>query len=126
VRAPGRAVHRQVVLLLLLAGPAWGQDCPRIDRDRQQAEEKACRAAGDEWGRFGVLAHLCGVYSCVRRTRDGGKPCLGRSECEFLCVSRRELPLGSAVTGECAALATQFGCAVHVEGGKVVGRVCVD
>jgi hypothetical protein len=38
----------------------------------------------------------------------------------------RELPLGSAVTGECAALATQFGCAVHVEGGKVVGRVCVD
>jgi hypothetical protein len=126
MRKAGRAIHREVIFLFLLAGPAWAQDCPRIDQEKQKADQAACQATGGQWGRFGAIAFLCGVYSCAPRTRDGGKACHGRADCEYLCTSKRELPLGSPVTGECAAVVTQFGCTVHVEGGKVVGRVCVD
>jgi hypothetical protein len=106
--------------------PAMAQQCPPVDHDKQKTDQAACRAAGGEWSRFGVLAHLCNVYSCAARTRDGGKPCLGQGDCEFRCVSKRELPLGTPVTGECAAVVTQFGCTVHVEGGRVAGRICID
>lgn len=126
MRAAGHAIHRQVALLFFFALPAWAQQCPPIDREKQKEEEQACRAAGGEWSRFGVVAHLCGVYSCAPRTRDAGKPCRGQGDCEFRCVSKRELPLGTEVTGECAAVVTQFGCAVHVENGRVAGRVCMD
>jgi hypothetical protein len=106
--------------------PAMAQQCPPVEHDKQKTDQAACRAAGGEWSRFGVLAHLCNVYSCAARTRDGGKPCLGQGDCEFRCVSKRELPLGTPVTGECAAVVTQFGCTVHVEGGRVAGRICID
>ncbi|MGQ0654120.1 MAG: hypothetical protein ACT4P4_17955 [Betaproteobacteria bacterium] len=73
MRAAGRAIQRQValLLLLLLAGPASAQDCPRIDPGKQKAGERACREAH---GR-------------------------GQGDCEFRCVSKRELPLGTGVTG---------------------------
>ena len=70
--------------------------------------------------------HLCNVYSCAPRTGDGGKACASRSECEHLCVSRKEAPVGAPVAGECTAYRTSFGCNTHVDGGRVVGRVCVD
>lgn len=127
MRAAGRAIHRQVAFLLFfLAAPGWAQQCPAIDTEKQKADQAACRTAGGEWSRFGVMAHLCGIYSCAPRTSDGGKPCHGQGDCEFRCVSRRELPLGTAVVGECAAVVTSFGCNVHVEGGRVAGRVCMD
>jgi hypothetical protein len=106
--------------------PASAQQCPRIDLERQKADEQACRAAGGEWSRFGVYAHLCGLYSCAARTRDAGKPCRGSGDCEFKCLAKRELPLGTETTGECAAVVTSFGCTVHVEGGRIAGRVCMD
>jgi hypothetical protein len=114
------------LLSLFFAFPVWAQNCPPVDQAKQSEGEKACRAAGGEWGRVGNYDFLCGIYSCVRRTQDGGKPCHGRGDCEYLCLSKRELPIGTAVTGECASRVTQFGCQVHVEGGKVVGRICVD
>jgi len=29
--------------------------------------------AGGQWAKFGVHDHLCGIYSCAERTKDGGK-----------------------------------------------------
>jgi hypothetical protein len=34
--------------------------------------------------------------------------------------------MGAEATGECTAVRTTFGCFTHVDGGKIVGRVCVD
>ena len=120
------AVVNVAWLLVAAVFTAQAQDCPRIDAERQKAEEGACRAAGGQWARFGVRDHLCNVYSCAPRTADGGKPCSNRHDCEFLCVASREAPIGTPVTGACAAYRTSFGCATHVDRGKVVGRVCID
>lgn len=115
--------------LLLAAAPgshAYAQDCPKPDPVVQKTKEDECRAAGDEWGRFGAIAHLCGIYSCVPRTKDGGKPCRNRVDCEYLCVFRRGAALGTEVTGECAAVRSPYGCTTQVDNGRVVGMVCID
>lgn len=112
--------------MLLLAAAAHAQDCPKPDPAGQEAREKECRAAGGEWARFGVRDHLCGVYSCVPRTADGGKPCRGHGDCEYLCVSRKPGALGAEAAGECAAVRSAFGCHYHIGEGRIIGRVCVD
>jgi len=112
--------------LLLLSFPAFAQNCPEVDREAQRRGEAECRAKGGEWARFGVHAHLCNVYSCAPRTRDGGKPCTTSRECEYQCVSRKELPPGAEATGECVGVVSPFGCRYPVEGGRIAGRICID
>ena len=114
------------LLIFLFSSFAHGQQCAPVDAVKQQIEEKACRAANGVWARHGVLDHLCGVYSCAERTKDGGKPCASRAECEHLCVTERPARIGAEAPGKCTAVKTSFGCHVHVEGGRIVGRVCVD
>lgn len=116
----------EAVLLAAAAFAAQAQDCPRVDTDAQKARQSACRAAGGQWAKFGVHDHLCNIYSCAPRTGDGGKACQNRLDCEHLCVSAREAPIGTPVTGVCTTYRTAFGCTTHVDGGKVIGRVCVD
>jgi len=111
---------------LLAAMSVQAQECPPVNVEVQKTRETACRAAGGQWSRFGVHDHLCGIYSCAPRTKDAGKPCRNRSECEHLCVTNRPPRIGAEAIGECTAVATTFGCFTHVDGGKVVGRVCVD
>jgi hypothetical protein len=113
-------------LLAAAAFTVQAQDCPKIDVEAQKAKESECRAAGGQWAKFGVVDFLCNVDSCAPRTADGGKACRNKLDCEHLCVSRREAPVGTPVTGECTAYRTSFGCATHVDGGHVVGRVCVE
>jgi hypothetical protein len=131
-RAAGRRrsgiAARCAVLVLALAsgGQGYAQECPKQDPVAQKMGEEECRAAGDEWGRFGAIAHLCGIYSCVPRTKDGGKPCRNRLDCEYLCVYRRSAAVGTEVNGECAAVRSPYGCATQVDGGRVVGMVCID
>ena len=72
---------------LLCSGAAHGQNCPPVDVAEQKAREQECRAAGGEWSRFGIRDHLCGVYSCAPRTKDAGKPCRNRADCEHLCIT---------------------------------------
>ena len=112
--------------LLLAAGAAQAQNCPPVDAEAQRTREQECRAAGGEWARFGVHDHLCGVYSCAARTKDAGKPCRNRADCEHLCITNRPPRIGAEVVGQCSAVQTTFGCFTHVDGGKIVGRVCVD
>jgi hypothetical protein len=118
---------RAVLLgILVFAGTAQAQNCAPVNAEEQKAREAACRAAGGEWARFGVRDHLCNLYSCAARTRDAGKPCRNRADCEHLCVTRAAPSIGAEATGECSAVVTSFGCFTHVDGGKIVGRVCVD
>lgn len=115
-----------VVLLAAASAAAHAQNCPPVDPAEQKTRELKCRAAGGEWARFGVFAHLCGIYSCAERTKDAGKPCRNRSDCEHLCITKAAPRIGAEVIGECTAVKTSFGCSTHVDGGKIVGRVCVD
>ena len=115
-----------VILACLAAASASAQECPKVDAGDQQARETECRASGGHWARFGVRAHLCGVYSCAPKTADGGKPCRNRNDCEYLCVYTKAAAMGTAVTGECAAVRSPFGCNNHVDDGRIIGRVCVD
>ena len=102
------------------------QNCPSVDAAVQKAQEAQCRAAGGEWARHGVLDHLCGVYSCAERTKDGGKPCQNRADCEHLCVTDAPARIGAQAPGKCTAVKTSFGCFTHVDGGRIVGRVCIE
>jgi len=118
---------RAILLAFLLsAGAAYGQNCPRVDPQEQKAKEEQCRAAGGAWARYGVHDHLCNVYSCAKRTRDAGKPCRNRADCEHLCVTERAPTIGAETEGRCTAVKTSFGCYTHIDGGRIVGRVCVD
>jgi len=103
-----------------------GRDCPKVDTEAQKTQEKACGASGGEWSKFGVRAHLCGIYTCAPKTADGGKPCQNRNDCEYLCVTPKAAAVGTAVSGECARVRSPFGCNRQVDGGKVVGYVCMD
>ena len=116
----------EAVILALLTGAAHGQNCPPVDPDQQKAKEQECRASGGEWSRFGVHDHLCGIYSCAERTKDAGKPCRDRADCEHLCVTDGPPKVGAEVTGHCTAVKTSFGCFTHVDGGRIVGRACMD
>ena len=116
----------RAALILLMVGTAHAQNCPPVNAEQQKADEASCRAAGGAWSRFGVHDHLCGIYSCAARTKDAGKPCRNRSDCEHLCVTSSAPRIGAEATGECTAVRTTFGCFTHVDGGRIVGRVCVD
>jgi hypothetical protein len=121
-----RARSLASLLIFLAAGVAQAQNCPTIDAAEQRAKEEQCRAAGGEWARFGVHAHLCNIYSCAARTSDAGKPCRNRLECEHLCVTGDPPRIGAEAAGRCTAVKTTFGCFTHVDDGRIVGRVCVD
>ena len=105
---------------------ANGQNCPPADLDEHKHKEAECHAAGGAWARFGVRDHLCNVYSCAERTKDAGKTCRNRADCEHLCITNAPASIGAEVTGQCTAVKTTFGCFTHVDGGKIVGRVCID
>ena len=118
---------RPIILGILLgAGAAHAQNCPPVNAEEQKAREAECRAAGGQWSRFGVRDHLCGIYSCAERTKDAGKACRNRADCEHLCVTSASPRIGAEALGECTAVKTTFGCFTHVDGGRIVGRVCVD
>jgi hypothetical protein len=105
---------------------ANAQNCSPIDHAAQERAEQACQQAGGQWARHGVLDHLCGVYSCAERTKDGGKSCRNRLDCEHLCVTDAPPRIGAEAPGKCTAVKTQFGCFTHVDGGRIVGRVCME
>jgi hypothetical protein len=113
-------------LLMFVSATALAQDCRPVNLEQQKAKEAECRAAGGEWSRFGVHDHLCGIYSCAERTRDAGKACRNREDCEHLCVTSGVPKIGAEAVGQCTAVKTTFGCFTHVDGGRIVGRVCVD
>jgi hypothetical protein len=66
-------------------------------------------------------------YGCIRPTRDGGKACRSRADCEVACLySGGSPPSGMEAAGQCAPDNNRLGCKSFVENGRVVVGPCVD
>jgi hypothetical protein len=76
-------------------------------------EQMLCEKTGGQW----ALAGTTGANICIKPTRDGGKLCRKKSDCEGLCLAR---------SGTCAPFTPLFGCneVLEKDGRRVT--LCID
>ena len=76
-------------------------------------EQLLCEKTGGQW----AVAGLSGAYVCVTLTRDGGKVCRKKTDCQGLCLAR---------SGTCAPIMPLFGCneVLEKDGRRVT--LCID
>jgi hypothetical protein len=77
------------------------------------AEQVLCERSGGQW----AVAGKTGAFICVRPTRDGGKMCTKKGDCQGLCLAR---------SGTCAPFSPLFGCneVLEKDGRRVT--LCID
>ena len=79
----------------------------------KSASQIACEKDGGTWARAGAG----GGMSCIRQTRDGGKQCDSKTDCQGECLARSRT---------CAPIQPLFGCnAVLMDNGAEVS-LCID
>ena len=79
----------------------------------KSASQIACEDEGGTWARAGEG----GGMSCIRPTRDGGKQCDSKTDCQGECLARSRT---------CAPVQPLFGCnAVLMDNGAEVS-LCID
>lgn len=89
------------------------------------AERAACKAAGGEVSRAGML----GWEHCVQTYPDAGKVCSGDADCEGTCRAdpgNQHVAPGKPATGTCQKVDVPFGCYALIEDGKMGHTLCVD
>ncbi|MCU0730535.1 MAG: hypothetical protein MUE84_02995 [Hyphomonas sp.] len=89
------------------------------------AERAACKAAGGEISRAGML----GWQHCVQTYPDAGKVCSGDADCEGTCradTTNQGVAPGKPATGTCQTVDVPFGCYAMIEDGKMGYTLCVD
>ena len=78
-----------------------------------------------EGGAFQTLG-LLQSWGCVRPTKDGGKPCTSKSDCESACLYTGGRAANTTeLVGQCAKDNNMFGCKTSLENGRLI-RACVD
>jgi hypothetical protein len=101
----------------------------------------SCLACNGIWGRHG----LAQKEGCLCRTRDAGKICKSRKDCESQCVAKDEPdaeivdkgpPPKGYFLGKCHGYASFFGCARLLPGSAASGgpvpldepppKICID
>jgi hypothetical protein len=99
------------------SGSAWKPYCAH-------GTEKTCASRGGAWQRRGMTHGL----TCVVPSKDGGKQCSDKNDCEFLCVYEAEVPLRPLIPGKalgrCTATNAVEGCYVPVTDGNASMRIC--
>jgi len=81
-------------------------------------KEEICMREGGEWKKAG----LTGIYRCIHKYPDGGKPCTSSNECIGLCIVT-----GPNIPGFCKYDDSPFGCYATIENvqrGEPI--LCVD
>lgn len=85
-----------------------------VQPDRPQSAEQCRQTCNGEWSAHGLAA----VVSCLCRTRDFGKDCRDRADCQGECLLesvRTEVrnpgpPALGHFIGKCSEFVTTFGC----------------
>ncbi|MEO8242854.1 MAG: hypothetical protein ABI832_11100 [bacterium] len=63
----------------------------------KSAEQVLCEKTGGQWGAAGTT----GTFICLKKTRDAGKVCNKKGDCQGVCLAR---------SGTCAPYAPLYGC----------------
>jgi hypothetical protein len=93
--------------------PAQTEAAPAIPAALKSASQIACEKDDGTWARAGAG----GGMACIRQTRDGGKQCDSKSDCQGECLARSRT---------CAPIRPMFGCnAVLMDNGAEVS-LCID
>lgn len=80
------------------------------------AAREACRRDAGTIVKVGMRASL----ECLRPTKDAGKSCIDKSQCEGFCLSDSRGPDGAPAVGRCTdTKGPSLGCRSHVTGGKL-------
>jgi len=133
-----------VMVLVLAAGCRSTQPHPATHTPAvapPMATPESCKACNGTWGRHG----LSNVEGCLCRTKDAGKVCKTRKDCESQCVAKDEPdteivdkgpPAKGYFLGQCHAFVTYFGCGRLLGGNEAAGvpvvlselppKICVD
>ena len=82
-------------------GGRWGKFGSDLEYCHFEDDRRSCIEDGGSWERRG----LGGLPRCIRVSRDGGKPCGDRTDCQYECLSAQladSIPLHANVAGVCA------------------------
>lgn len=98
-------------------------DLPFRTCDFHLAERRnECLAKGGSFGPMG----LHGIPQCITPTKDAGKLCTRKADCEVACLYVGGWPIPERdAFGKCASDNNLYGCNSYVEKGRV-NRVCAD
>lgn len=81
-----------------------------------------CETSGGNWSTGGF--DLSG--RCFIRTKDAGKACTDKSDCEGGCLAPNGSKEGDNVIGQCSKSNWVIGCNATVEKGRVTPTLCID
>jgi hypothetical protein len=93
--------------------PDPGASTPEDPAAPKSAEQTLCERTGGQWS----VAGQSGAYSCVKSTRDGGKVCTKKGDCQGMCLAR---------SGTCAPFMPLFGCNEILEKDGRRVTLCID
>jgi hypothetical protein len=86
---------------------------PAEDAAPKSPEQMLCEKAKGQWASAGDT----GAYYCASTTRDGGKLCTRKTQCEGQCLAR---------SGTCAPITPLYGCNdIFEKDGRQV-TLCID
>jgi hypothetical protein len=81
--------------------------------DTFRQEQALCEKRGGRWGAGGAAA----FFVCNETTRDGGKSCAAKADCEGLCLARSR---------SCAPVKPLFGCNEVLNSSGRAETICID
>jgi hypothetical protein len=95
-----------------------GASIPVTAHETEQPEPIApevltCMKQGGEW----ITAGAEGAKACIHRTRDSGKSCRKKGDCEGDCLSK---------SNSCAPITPLFGCNDILQENGVMVTLCID
>jgi len=79
----------------------------------KSADQVLCEKTGGQW----AVAGKSGAFSCIKPTRDGGKSCTKKGDCQGMCLAR---------SGTCAPFMPLFGCNEILEKDGRRVTLCID
>lgn len=98
------------------ADPASSEPAATVSEDPpapKSADQVLCEKTGGQW----AVAGKSGAFSCVKPTRDGGKSCTKKGDCQGVCLAR---------SGTCAPIMPLFGCNEILEKDGRRVTLCID